>query len=306
MYSRIKKSGESMNKSQVDYICGVGTCLSCGKTLSFNKKLNSYPKYCGTCFNKQPENKKRLSNSIKKTWDDPEKRKERLKKTKDTYLEKYGVEHNMKLEKNKKYFSDLHKNFSKERKKEINEKRAKTNLKKYGVDNIFKDTERMKKAYLKKLGVDHPAKDPKIKEKILKKLHSEEVLKKNIGKNGNVPKKFYNNELHYQGSYELDLIKYVEKNGCLDKLKNGKTFTYKDKEGKERFYFPDFTLENENEEIVIEVKSNYTKEKDKNLNLKQEAVVENKNDFLLVVDKKYEDLDKYLNKCKNNSVQKVE
>lgn len=36
------------------------------------------------------------------------------------------------------------------------EKAKETCLEKYGVDNLFKDTERMKKAYQEKLGVDHP------------------------------------------------------------------------------------------------------------------------------------------------------
>jgi len=49
------------------------------------------------------------------------------------------------------------------------DKAAKTCQDKYGVDNIFKDTDKIKQSYLDKLGVDHPMHRKDIKDKVISK-----------------------------------------------------------------------------------------------------------------------------------------
>lgn len=54
----------------------------------------------------------------------------------------------------------------------IKEKTKKTNLAKYGVDNVFKDTEKIKNSFYTKYGADNPSKVSEVVEKRLKTFES--------------------------------------------------------------------------------------------------------------------------------------
>lgn len=58
------------------------------------------------------------------------------------------------------------------------EKSKETCLEKYGVDNVFKDTAKIKAAYIDKLGVDHPMHCDDIKNKVKNKLDYEQIIAK--------------------------------------------------------------------------------------------------------------------------------
>ncbi|MCK9416818.1 hypothetical protein M0Q97_09200, partial [Candidatus Dojkabacteria bacterium] len=99
-------------------------------------------------------------------------------------------------------------------------------------------------------------------------------------------KKYEN--LHYQGTYELDfLTKYY----TID-LKNGTTIRY-NFENKNSVYYPDFYYEPLN--LIVEIKSSYTYEKDLSKNLaKQKACLEQGYDFIFIINKDYSEFDKKL------------
>ena len=88
----------------------------------------------------------------------------------------------------------------------------------------------------------------------------------------------------YQGSYEndfLDLCKSLEL-----KVTRGKTIKFIHN-NKEKVYFSDYYLEDYN--LIVEVKSWYTYELHKELNLvKQSSVLEQGYNFLFIIDKKYD------------------
>lgn len=58
------------------------------------------------------------------------------------------------------------------------DKAKETCLEKYGVDNLFRDTERMKKAYQEKLGVDHPMHLQRVKDKMVSNTNYEALISK--------------------------------------------------------------------------------------------------------------------------------
>jgi len=176
-------------------------------------------------------------------------------------------------------------------------------------------------------GENNPAKKLEVREKISKKLigrvgamtgktHSEEskdkIKKSNTGQKRteetkeNIRKatlkqiengfhssnpfckksKFKDSELHYQGTFELDFL-----NNYYNKIKieNGKNFYYNINNEK-KIYISDFYLPDYN--TIIEIKSNWTYNKNLNKNLlKKESVLNNDINFLFIIDKKYEELD---------------
>lgn len=104
-------------------------------------------------------------------------------------------------------------------------------------------------------------------------------------------KKFEN--LHYQGTYELDfLTKYYNQD-----LKNGPTIRF-NFENENKIYFSDFYYEPLN--LIIEIKSEYYYNKYLSKNLaKQKACLEQGYDFIFVINKDYSEFDKKLKKASN-------
>lgn len=102
-------------------------------------------------------------------------------------------------------------------------------------------------------------------------------------------RKYKNTNLHYQGSFELDFLnKYFHK----IKIENGKNFYYII-ENENRIYISDFFLPDYN--LIIEIKSSWTFNKEINKNqLKKESVLKNNTNFLFIIDKNYNELNKII------------
>ena len=124
----------------------------CGNPLRFIRYAVGYTKYCcPACANRDPEKIKKTKEHVLKKYgvDSISKLKEVREKVKQTCLERYGVE-----------------NVSSS--KEIREKVKQTNIKKYGVENAAqseKIKEKAKQIFTNRYGVDHPSKLPDYLEK---------------------------------------------------------------------------------------------------------------------------------------------
>lgn len=101
-------------------------------------------------------------------------------------------------------------------------------------------------------------------------------------------KYYQDSDVIYQGSYELDFLnKYFEKVN----IKNGLTFKYKndDKFYHADFYLPDFNL-------IVEIKSSWVLEMDKNIEKKKESVIEKGFEFILILNKNYDEFNMFLSR----------
>ena len=99
-------------------------------------------------------------------------------------------------------------------------------------------------------------------------------------------------EIDYQSSYELKFIKLVEDIGLLKYLDRGPIIEYFDLENKFHNYFSDFKLKNS--DIVFEVKSTYTWEKNLEINLIKKVEAEKHYDYHLILDNKFKKVKKIL------------
>lgn len=101
-------------------------------------------------------------------------------------------------------------------------------------------------------------------------------------------KKYKNTKLDYQGSYEKDFLnKYYDK----IEIENGLEIKYKYK-SKNKKYYSDFYLPKY--DLIIEVKSSYWYEKFKEQNLIKEQYSKIHHNFIFIMNKNYDELDKLL------------
>ena len=122
-------------------------------------------------------------------------------------------------------------------------------------------------------------------------MHNIEIFKKQQ-KNSHMITA-YDDILSYQGTYELDFIKTC-KIYNINIINSSHRILYNTTDGKKHYYYPDFYIKELN--LIIEIKSNYTYEKDLEVNiLKQQATINNGFDYIFIIDKKY---DEFLNKIK--------
>lgn len=185
-------------------------------------------------------------------------------KREKTMMEKYGVKTNLILPETHKKAIML--SITEESKV----KRSNTNLERYGVDNYTKTkeyTQNFIKDNLIKFGVEYPAQNIDIHNK--------------TQKSGLKIKEY--NGISYQGTYELDFLKFCESNNI--KVKKPESIKYRYKE-KNRWYHPDFIINN----LIIEIKSDYYYNLmlEKNL-LKQEACINNGYQHLFIINKDYDE-----------------
>ena len=89
----------------------------------------------------------------------------------------------------------------------------------------------------------------------------------------------------YQGSYELDFLKEMEKIGILDLIERGPAIKYIDKKQKERWYLVDYKINGTN--ILVEIKSSYTKTLDHDNLLIKEEYAKKYGDYIMIIDKDY-------------------
>lgn len=181
-------------------------------------------------------------------------------KMKKTNLERYGVEYPI--------FNE-----------EIKNKMKETNLKKYGVENAFGSEEiknRIRETNLKKYGVEYTSQDPEIYQKSI--LSGYRIKKHQSG-------------LNYQGTYEKDFLDYCNLNNII--VFKSPSFKY-EMNGKSKRYFPDFFIKDLN--LIVEVKSTYYYNLHKYRNeLKKQSVLNNEYNYLMILDKNYNEInEKYV------------
>ena len=173
-----------------------------------------------------------------------------------TALVHFGVEHHMKLETYKKLFSGLSSNNSHIRR----EKSIITCINNFGVDNPFKSVTirtKIKETMMKKYGVSNPMQVPEFFEKAMNNAFKRKEYIWNTG------------EISLVQGYEPIVLKELEEQGyrfedILTSPKDMPMIMYQLDE-KEHRYYPDIFIPKDN--IVIEVKSNYTMLKEFNKNL---------------------------------------
>jgi hypothetical protein len=183
------------------------------------------------------------------------------KEYRDIIYEKYGVSNISKLQ-------------------DVKNKKIESAIKKYGVDNVAKSKEvidKMKSTMILRYGFDNPTKNREIFEKAQSSAYK--------------TYKFEDTNLKYQGSYELDFIKFTRSRNI--KIENGPSIRYEmnlvNRIYHSDFYLPDFNL-------ICEIKSTYTFNCDYDENLmKQKFAIKSGYNFLFIIDKNYSDLEKIIN-----------
>lgn len=211
-----------------------------------------------------PMNNKKIKEKIKKTnkkkfgFEYPAQNKHIFSKVEETNLKKYGNKCSLINEEvKKKSKNKILEKFGVDnalKNKQIREKAKETKLKNYGNEN-YNNREKAKNTNLKRYGVEHP-------------MQVKEIFNKQQ-KSSSCVKKYKNTELTYQGTYEKFFLDEIERVGFLNKVKNGKNYSYILK-NKIHIYYSDFELNN----TTIEIKSNWTYNKngkDKDLELENET-----------------------------------
>jgi hypothetical protein len=254
-------------------------CVICGDPVEFISIGYGYLEICKNKKCKEKNIKNKLIKSI--GVENISKLKKTKDKIKQTKLDRYGNSNYNNMEKNKQTKLDRYGNSNYNNM----EKNKQTKIKKYGKnyasDHIKKgalvrkkykngwfDEKKMKQTMLKKYGVEHNHQDPGVMEKSLKtsfKMHN-----------------FKNSPLTYQGSYELDFLK-----NFYDKIdiENGPSIPYLF-EGKNRVYHSDFYIPSKN--LIAEIKNSYLMKSDsEKINAKKIAALNNKFNYILIVDKDY-------------------
>jgi hypothetical protein len=258
---------------RINAVCSVCNSVTNTNYLSYRK---SFEKGYYTCSQKCSIGKVKKTNLERYGVDAPAKSNYILQKMKDTTNERYGVDNIMFLETTKC-------------------KLKKTNLNKYGYESATKHPDtlsKMIKTNLERYGVDNCSKLDNIKEKKRKSFEKNYgvsspfqingVFDKSQLNNLKVPRKNYNENIYYQGTYELDFLQKY--NDSLN-IKNGPTIKYIFNEEKLN-YFSDFYLPDYN--LIVEIKSKYTYDIDYEKNKhKKEYSIKSGYNFIFIIDKNY-------------------
>jgi hypothetical protein len=231
------------------------------------------------------ENLKEIKEKIKKTniikygVEDPNQEEWLKEKIKNIIQEKYHVNNIMELP-------------------EIKEKIKKITKERYGDEN-YRNIEQTKKTNLERYGFKTPLQNEDVKNKIKQTrkerygfefISQNEEIFNNILKSG-LKIKQHECGLYYQGTYEKDFIDFCIINK-IEILKSP-TFLYKYQDIN-RKYYPDFIIPHL--KLIIEIKSTYWLNKHKELNItKKEAVLANNYNYLLILNKNYDEFKKMLN-----------
>lgn len=266
------------NKKTLEEKYGVSNAFEIKGFLEKTKKTKK-EKYGNENFN----NRKKAKNTIiNKYGQDFQKTKEYKDKCKKTSIKKFGYENcslnpeirNKQLQTNLKLYGDEYPM----RTKIIQDKLKKTFNEKYGVNfpsQVPGANEQRKKTCLLKYGFEHPMQNQDIHIKQSKRGFSI---------------KYYEG-LYYRSSYELDFLIFCKKNFIV--VEQGKTVSYVYK-NKNKNYFYDFYLPKYN--LIVEIKSTYTYNKYKLLNLaKKRACLKKDFNFIFIIDKNYEKLCSFIN-----------
>lgn len=269
---------------------------ACSHKCSVEKLMNTFNERFGCVSSQHPDIKlKQLETMMKKYGEKSPLCNEDIKqKAQKTCLIKYGVKNASQSDviKSKKIETTL-KNYGVENPSQadsIKNKKCETMVKNYGVKYVFQSDElrnNIKKTKLEKYGNENYNNRNSSIKTCIKKFGVE-----NVSQNDNINSKkqkslFFRKEFEtftYQGTYELDFLEKYHK--IVKKYKSIK-YTFQEKE---RVYFPDFYQETLN--LIIEIKSHYTYEKELEKNLaKQKACIEQGYKFIFIIDKNYEEFD---------------
>lgn len=267
---------------------GDGRCLYCGAETRYINLNKGYLSYCSRKCIRADENseirmKKMRETNLKKYGQEYPSQSSLIKnKIKETNIERYGVEN--------VYQSDI-----------IKDKIKETNIKRYGVKNPSQNDEVKRKKIettLKNYGVSSPMKSEIIKERCkktcLKKYgypfthQNREILEK-AQKSARYVYNFQDTDLFYQGTYELDFLRiFYDK----FKIENGPSIPYIFR-GTPKVYHSDFFIPELN--LIVEIKSTYILKRDSEIEEKKAACINLGYQYLLVLDKNYNELNKKLN-----------
>lgn len=253
-------------------------CDECGEEKEV--KYNNYCKY----IEKDPNNKytckncnleKRKNTCKEKYGVENVSQSEKIKKKKIDTMKENGTDHGFRTQQYKDTMNDKYGVENISQSNEIKDKKIKTCLKNYGVKNPSQSTEiqlRKENTCIDRYGVKHHSQDPIIHHK----QQSGYILE------------HHNSGLFYRGSYELDFIEYcLENNIKIENFDGSINYFFA---GDEKTYFPDFYIEKFN--LVVEIKSTYTYEINKEINeAKKEATINNGFNFTFIIDKDYSKLD---------------
>lgn len=253
-------------------------CNECAKLVRIDKIRDIFSNYE---LKKEIVKKTKDTNIEKYGVDSYTKTNEYLEKSKHTCFCKYGVDNPMKSE----FIKNLLKNSIRERYGvnfyfktcEFKKKYKITCNNKYGVNNVFQSEiikYKIKETCIRKYGVDNPTKNVDIFNKAQR--HSYKIYKHN------------KLDIVYQGTYELDFINYCIENNII--FERGPVIDY-NLNGKDRKYYSDFYIPNKN--LICEIKSNWTYKKDVIENeAKMIYSIKSGYNFIFIIDKNYEELKK--------------
>jgi endogenous inhibitor of DNA gyrase (YacG/DUF329 family) len=169
-------------------------CEECGKKVNFQNSKLGYRKFCSvkcSSLNLDVQKKSKNTNIEKYGVEHPSKNENIRNKYKQTCLEKYGVEHISKTDNYKMKYKQ-------------------TCLEKYGVENVFQNIDikdKIKKTNLKKYGVDYVLKNNKIKNK---------QYETSVSKYGD----YYNNTDEYRVKFKKSFIKRFKNKLIIKSIDN--------------------------------------------------------------------------------------
>ena len=286
------------SKVKIDAICDVCSKEKSIGYFDYLKSISSGGYY--TCSSFCAKGKVESTNRVKYGTDYPLQSKNKMDELKKYFTDKFGFDNPSKNEEVKlKRERTMYLNFGvktniilpETHKKAVEmsmsdesvQKRKDTNIKNYGVDNPMKSNEiyqRFRDTNIKKYGVEYPAQDSTIFNKTQK---SQFKVKEYNG-------------IKYQGTYELDFLEFCDNNNILSKISKIKSIKY-EFNNKEKYYHPDFFIEELN--LIIEIKSYYYYNLylEKNL-CKQESCIRKGYNFIFIINKDYTN---FLDKIKKSS-----
>lgn len=245
----------------------VGKCKSCGKDTRFKSIARGFQEFCGIkCSNSFGDKKSKTKQvCLEKYGVENVFQNEDIKKImKKTVVEKYGVENVSQSELIKKQKRDTIKiNYGDDYAKIVVAKRIKTCLKKYGVRHYAQTHESSYKS---------------IKNSYKKK-----------------PYVLPSGATIYKQGYELNFLEHIFKLNLFredDVIYYPKTIRYSALDNIEHHYFPDFYIPKNN--LIVECKSTWTLQTDKNLKLKEAASKSAGFAYICIVNNKFEEFDKII------------
>lgn len=278
---------------------GKPTCKSCGKEHE-NFSRGVPRKHCSKCIEEGQINQNNPE-PFRRGWENSVK----------VMLEKYGVNNPMKLDKNKKTNSvrmkkhnpmfdpKIAKKSGKTQKDRIKsgeiipyagtkrteaiKKSKNTKKNRYGDEN-FNNSKKALSTYLEKTGLTHVSKNLKFRNDASKRMIE---YNSNWKKNHSI-KKFKETSLYYQSSFELDFLNLCERLNILDRISNGNSYKYLNKNSRKRL-LTDFCLDNKFE---IEIKSSYIMKKQGGISEifnKKESVEFKGKKYIFILDKDYKE-----------------